>query len=114
MSPRKNSASELMNSPIPSRWRSMEGRCSAMLVLRVALLGMLEVPEGAPAADGRQRREVVRRRRGGGGPLQRPGIPGVRAGRRPGAQAPREIPEEDQHGDAEEARADSRGQVQLG
>ena len=42
---------------------------------------LLFVPQRTLAADPRQRREVVVRRRRGRGPLERPGVPGVVAGR---------------------------------
>ena len=54
---------------------------------RVFLFRVRQIPERPAAADGGTRLEIMRRRRRGGGPLQRPRIPGIIAGRLPAAQA---------------------------
>src|SRR5205823_11976830 len=90
--PAKKSVSELMKNITPRTLGSIPCRrptlawllvatgtlLAAMADLPIRAIGILVVPERAPAADLRQRAaEVLRRRRRRRGPLQRVGVPGI-------------------------------------
>src|SRR5581483_4010536 len=123
----KNSASELMKKATPSplgsiarrrssaAWPASRGKASAaMFGLPIGLVGILPIPERAPAADWRQRlAEVVGGWGRGGGPFQRVGVPWVVAGLLPVGETANDIPDEGESAEGHEYGADAADRVQL-